>query len=35
VTREEILTSIEDTGLEIEKEYDFLEKQYFFVFRKQ
>jgi ubiquinone/menaquinone biosynthesis C-methylase UbiE len=34
VTREEILTSIEDTGLEIEKEYDFLEKQYFFVFKK-
>jgi hypothetical protein len=35
VTRDEILSSIEDTGLVIEKEYDFLEKQYFFVFRRQ
>jgi ubiquinone/menaquinone biosynthesis C-methylase UbiE len=35
VSREEILTSIENTGLVIEKEYDFLEKQYFFVLKKE
>jgi ubiquinone/menaquinone biosynthesis C-methylase UbiE len=34
-SREEILSSIEDTGLVIEKEYDFLEKQYFFMLKKQ
>ena len=35
VTKDEILSSIEETGLVIEKEYEFLEKQYFFVFKKQ
>ena len=35
VTRDEILSSIEDTGLVVDKEYDFLEKQYFFVLKKQ
>jgi hypothetical protein len=35
VSREEILTSIENTGLVIEHEYDFLEKQHFFVLRKE
>jgi hypothetical protein len=35
VSREEILSSIQDTGLEIENEFDFLEKQYFFIIKKQ
>ena len=35
VTRDEILSSLEDTGLVVEREYDFLEKQYFYVLKKQ
>jgi len=35
VSRDEILSSIEGTGLVIEKEYDFLDKQYFYIFKKQ
>ena len=34
VSQEEILSSITDTGLVIEQEFDFLEKQYFYIFRK-
>jgi ubiquinone/menaquinone biosynthesis C-methylase UbiE len=35
VTRDEILSSIVDTELKIEKEYEFLEEQYFFVFKRE
>jgi ubiquinone/menaquinone biosynthesis C-methylase UbiE len=35
VSREEILLSIQDTGLVIENEFDFLEKQYFFILKRQ
>jgi len=35
VTRDEIISSLENTGLVIEEEYDFLEKQYFFVLKKE
>ena len=35
VTRDNIVSSITDAGLIIENEYTFLEKQYFFVFKKQ
>ena len=35
VTKDEILSSIEDTGLVVDQEYDFLEKQHFFVFKRQ
>jgi len=34
-SRDEIISSIDDTGLIVEKEYEFLEKQYFFILIKQ
>lgn len=33
VTKDDILSAIENTDLTIEKEFDFLEKQYFYIFK--
>ena len=35
VSKSEILAAIQETGLLVENEFDFLDKQYFFIFKKE